>query len=94
MPVRPDHANWPPCFIAKSRFDGCGEKIELESGYFFPVRHMPPERTWTIYIATEISWTFGAPALLVMPSDESNAIVDVGVFVGRVLTDGMSLDVH
>jgi hypothetical protein len=78
--------------LRRAGFAGCGEHVELDSGYFFPVRHVPPERTWTVYIATEIFWTFGAPALLITSTTGSNVIVDVGVVVGRVPADGVTLD--
>jgi len=78
--------------LRQAGFAGCGERLELESGYFFPVHRLPREGSWSVHIAREIFWTFGAPALLITPTAGSTLVVDVGVFVGPVPAEGATLD--
>jgi hypothetical protein len=70
-------------------FSGCGEHLELESGYFFPQEALPEMDRLFVVVSTGVRWTFGSPGLLVRGNGTGiHHCCGVGVFVGKVLEGG------
>jgi hypothetical protein len=61
-------------------------------GYFFPIRPLSSTKDWTLAIATDISWAFGAPGLVVTKGADTFKVQDVGLFIGSVEGDRTYLD--
>jgi hypothetical protein len=79
----------PSAPAARLRLGGlteCGPAIELQEGYFFPLRDADvsaPE----IFVATGVRWVHGAPGLLVRRAPEAAEAYEfcgAGVFVGKL----------
>jgi hypothetical protein len=70
--------------LFRAGFSGCGEYLETTGGLFFP-QHPPGNAgNGAVFIATDISFNFGAPGLLLDPNgSETVRFRDVGVFVGQ-----------
>ena len=71
--------------LRRAGFTGCGEYLETVDGFFFP-QHLPANASESeIFVATDVSFNFGAPGLLLDAAKSGAAqFRDVGVFVGRV----------
>jgi hypothetical protein len=75
-------------------FSGCGEYLELESGFFFS--QSKPARSDGIFVAISIDvhWQGGGPGMLLRSSGtDINDFCDVGAFIGRVPKNGESIHV-
>jgi Heterokaryon incompatibility protein (HET) len=71
--------------LYRAGFTGCGEYIETMSGFFFPQNPAGYVGNRTVLVATEIIFNFGAPGILLAPTDlGTSRFCDVGVFVGPV----------
>ena len=80
--------------LRQAGFSGCGEHLELESGYFYPQSTLPRAEEAVVVVAAGVSWTHGAPGLLVIENDtDIHHFCGVGVFVGRVPKAGNSINV-
>ena len=73
-------------------FAGCGEIVELESGYFFPHESLRDTEV-KVAIATGVRTTFGAVALGLVRRVSLFEIYGVGVFVGRIRGEGAPINV-
>ena len=81
--------------LTRAGFSGRGEWIELTEGYFFPQHGAHSPDDLDIVLATQVTWRFGAPGLLVQRSGRAATVFrDVGVFVGVVPPSGESVDVR
>ena len=70
--------------LRRGGFEGQGDHVEVECGYVFPDRSLPPLRNVHFAIANDISWAFGSPALVITDTDDGVArVVGAAVFVGR-----------
>jgi hypothetical protein len=75
-------------------FGGCGEHLELESGYFFPHESLTDLGGVVVVVATEVQWVFGAPGLLLRGNDtDIYTYCGVGVFVGPIPCVGQSINI-
>jgi hypothetical protein len=75
-------------------FSGCGEYLELESGFFFP--QSKPTRSDNIFVAIslDVHWQGGCPGMLLRSNDTGiNDFCDVGVFMGLMPKNGESISV-
>jgi hypothetical protein len=71
--------------LKRAGFAGDGACLETTHGLFFPQRQQDDFGNDTVFVATDVSFNFGAPALLLDPVRSGKArLRDVGVFVGRV----------
>lgn len=70
--------------LRRAGFSGCGEYIELNSGFFFP-QTMSIISNYIIAISPGVQWNMGCPGLLLFQSStDINHFFSVGAFVGRV----------
>lgn len=73
---------------------GCGDHLELETGYFFSYSPLPQGPDLFVAAATGIQTALGSPGLLLRRnSSEIHDFCGVGMFVGRVPKEGESLNV-
>jgi Heterokaryon incompatibility protein (HET) len=64
-------------------FLGCGQHIELESGYFFPQTQIKHPKEAVVFVARGVRWPCGAPGLIVKDhGTDVYHFCEVGVFVG------------
>lgn len=73
-------------------FSGCGEYLELESGFFFS--QSTPARFDEIFVAISIDvyWQGGSPGMLLRSNGtDINDFCDVGAFIGRIPKNGESI---
>ena len=71
--------------LYRTGFTGCGEYLETRYGFFFPQHPLVDAGNCPVSVATDISFTFGAPGLLLEPIESGTArFRDVGVFFGLV----------
>jgi hypothetical protein len=71
--------------LCRAGFTGCGEYVEIVDGPFFPQHSLTDASDSEVFVATDISFNFGAPGLLIDDAELGMAqFRDVGVFVGRV----------
>ena len=71
--------------LYRAGFTGCGEYLETRCGLFFPQHPLVEASNCIVSVATEISFVFGAPGLLLDPAESGTAgLRDVGVFVGPI----------
>jgi Heterokaryon incompatibility protein (HET) len=68
--------------LRRAGFSGSGKWVDLQAGYYFPMRDLPADMNWSVAVSTEIYWTFGSPALVVTLGTIGR-VIDAGVFVGR-----------
>lgn len=74
--------------LRQKGFTGCGEYLELESGYFFPQSSFSRSKDIFVVASPDVQWAQGAPALLLRANDtDINQFCDVGVFIGRLPKD-------
>lgn len=65
-------------------FNGCGEYLEFEAGFFFPQSEPLESDDIFAVISHDIHWVTGGPGLLLRAnSTDINDFYDAGVFVGR-----------
>ena len=65
-------------------FSGCGQYLEFETGFFFPLSEPSEPKGLFVVVSHDIHWVTGGPGLLLRAnSTEINDFCDVGVFVGR-----------
>lgn len=97
-----DSANLSPADIATAIFErlkqkgfsGCGDYIELESGFFFPQSKFTRSDEIFVAISPDMNWTNGAAGLLLCSNGtDINQFCDVGVFVGRLPKVGEPINV-
>ena len=75
-------------------FQGCGEHLEMETGYFFSYSPLPQGPDLFVAAATGIQMSLGSPGLLLRRNaSEIHDFCGIGLFVGRVPKKGVSLDV-
>jgi hypothetical protein len=81
--------------LRQASFSGCGEHLELESGYFFPQTTLTCADEIVVVVPADVGWTFGAPGLVIRRNgiDDIHNFCGVGVFVGRVPKVGNSINV-
>jgi hypothetical protein len=80
--------------LKEGGFTGCGEHLELESGYFFPQAPLPHIDQIFAVVARGVQWVHGAPGLLVRGNGTSiHDYCGVGVFVGPVPQVGHSINI-
>ena len=75
-------------------FSGCGEYLELESGFFFS--QSKPTRSDDMFVAVslDVHWQGGGPGMLLRSNDtDINDFCDVGAFIGRLPENGESIRV-
>ena len=78
--------------LRQAGFAGCGEFIELEDGYFFPLSTNASGDDFIVYISAGLRWAYGGPGLIATPEvTGANQFRDVGVFVGPVPEKGDSI---
>jgi len=71
--------------LYRTGFTGCGEYIEARCGLFFPQHPLVDAGNCVVSVTTDISFNFGAPGLLLAPTESGTArFHDVGVFFGLV----------
>ena len=79
--------------LRQAGFAGCGDVMELEDGYFFPLSTHKSDDNFTVYISAGVRWTHGGPGLIATPDVAGpNHFRDVGVFIGPVPQIGDSID--
>lgn len=85
---------WPHLIVAwlkRSGFTGCGQCIELETGYFFPLKPILNPKDMYVIITTGVTFPFGAPAIIVEGNDtDVYSYSGVGVFFGRLSSKNKS----
>jgi hypothetical protein len=80
--------------LREAGFSGCGEHLELESGFFFPQSPLLRQDGVVVVIAPGIRWVHGAPGLLLEQSATGiHPFCGVGVFVGALPDAGDSINV-
>lgn len=80
--------------LKKIGFEGCGQYIELEHGYFFTIHPVPKPENLLIVVATGVSWTFGAPGILVeRKAGGPCPFAGTGVFIGKTMKSDLSVQV-
>ncbi len=79
---------WPHLIVAwlkRSGFTGCGQYIELETGYFFPLKPILNPKDMYVIITAGVTFPFGAPAIIVEGNDtDVYSYSGIGVFFGRL----------
>jgi hypothetical protein len=91
-PSSPDMAGAVGETLRRAGFGGCGEYFETTDGYFFPQNPLGRATDCRMLAASDITFRFGAPGLLLDPVDAGNArLRDVGVFVGQVPTNRQTI---
>ena len=71
--------------LYRTGFTGCGEYLETKRGFFFPQHPLVDAGNCVVSVTTDISFIFGAPGLLLEPTESGTASFrDVGVFFGLV----------
>jgi hypothetical protein len=76
-------------------FQGHGQQIEVEHGYFFPFSPTPNPNGLIVAICLDVTFTQGAPGILLRPKgDDVYEFCDVGVFVGRFTGNGDTICVE
>lgn len=76
-------------------FSGCGDYLEVESGYFFPQSSLTRADEVFVIVSENVQWVNGCPGLLVYSSDtDINQFCDVGVFIGRIPKVSGSINVE
>jgi Heterokaryon incompatibility protein (HET) len=84
-PLPPNMADAVRQTLYRAGFTGCGEYFETRYGLFFPQHPLVDANECVVFIATDISFVFGAPGLLLDSAESGTArLRDVGVFVGPV----------
>jgi hypothetical protein len=87
---------WDSVFLClcDAGFSGCGERVEVTNGYFFPQVPLPPLTQVTILAAAGVRWGHGAPGIVVtLQSSRIQSYFCVGVFVGQVPAKGITVRV-
>jgi hypothetical protein len=80
--------------LREAGFSGCGDCLELTSGYFFPQTPLTQVDEVRVFVAIDVRWAFGAPGILVKGnSSDIHHFSGVGVFVGLVPRVGMSINI-
>lgn len=80
--------------LNKIGFEGCGQYLELEHGYFFTIDHLPVTDNLMAVVATGVCWTFGAPGILVEKKVEGPyPFVGTGVFIGKTASSKLSVSI-
>lgn len=70
--------------LKQKGFLGCGDRIELDNGLFFPQSTFTPSNGTFVAISQDVMWAGGGPGLLLESNGtDINRYCDVGVFVGR-----------
>ncbi|MBU3014720.1 HET domain-containing protein [Poseidonibacter lekithochrous] len=65
-------------------FEGCGECIKLEEGYFFPQSPHKRSKDLFVVVSNDVKFHQGAPALLLRSNDtDINQFCDTGIFIGK-----------
>lgn len=79
--------------IRQIGFVGCGDFLELEDGYFFPLSTYTSIDDVFVFTAAGLRWTHGGPGLIAT-QDVAGLFhfLDVGVFVGILPPSGESID--
>ena len=81
-------------FLRRAGFSGCGEYLEMESGYFFPHSSLNQSGSIFVAVATGLRMTLGAPGLLLRQSGSGiDDCCGVGMFVGPVGESGGEINV-
>lgn len=80
--------------LRQKGFSGCGDYVELESGFFFPQSKFTRSDKIFVAISPDMNWTNGAAGLLLCSNGtDINQFCDVGVFVGRLPKVGEPINV-
>ncbi len=79
--------------LTKMGFNGSGDPIEMEAGYFIPQASLTGANGTCVVVATGVQWAFGAPGLVRDDGDGARRFRGVGVFVGKVPKVGEPIDV-
>lgn len=80
--------------LRRKGFTGCGQWLELESGYFFPQSSFKPADDLFVVTCHDVQWVRGGPGLLLRSNDtDINQFCDVGVFIGRCPKTSESINV-
>lgn len=80
--------------LRQKGFTGCGEYLELESGYFFPQSSFTRSKDLFVVASEDVIWAQGAPGMLLRSNGtDINQFCDVGVFIGRLPKGGESINV-
>lgn len=71
--------------LRQKGFSGCGDYVELGSGFFFPQSIIPRSDDLFVAISPDVHWTTGGAGLLLRSNGtDINQFCDVGVFIGRL----------
>jgi Heterokaryon incompatibility protein (HET) len=71
--------------LYRAGFTGCGEYLETTCGLFFPQHRFGDVDKCGVFVATDITFNFGAPGLLLDDAKSgATRFGDVGIFVGVV----------
>jgi len=80
--------------LKNAGFSGCGQSLELQGGYFFPLTPIGNLDDVFAVISTGVRWVHGSPGLLVRKTTiEIHHYCDVGVFVGIVPQEGNPINI-
>jgi hypothetical protein len=75
-------------------FSGCGEYLELETGFFFSQSQPTRSDDSFVAISLDVHWQGGGPGLLLRSNQTGiNDFCDVGAFIGRLPKNGESINV-
>ncbi|MCK9199708.1 MAG: HET domain-containing protein [Gallionella sp.] len=81
--------------LKQKGFSGCGDYVELESGFFFPQSRFTHSNDIFVAVSPDMNWTNGAAGLLLSSNGtDINEFCDVGVFIGRLPKVGESINVR
>lgn len=80
--------------LKQKGFSGCGDYMELESGFFFPQSSFARSDEIFVAVSPDMNWTNGAAGLLLRSNGtDINEFCDVGVFIGRLPKIGETIKV-
>lgn len=74
-------------WLKKKGFSGCGDYVELESGFFFPQLPLAAVRSENVFVAVGVGvqWLGGGPGMLLCSNGSGiDDFLCVGAFVGRM----------
>ena len=79
--------------LRQASFVGCGDFIELEDGYFFPLTTNRTADNFLVLVAGRVRWPHGGPGLITTQDHTGlHQFRDVGVFVGPHPKPSESID--
>jgi hypothetical protein len=76
-------------------FTGCGEYLELETGFFFPQLKYQISADLFVAVSCGVDWVRGGPGMLLRSNaTDFHDFVDVGAFVGRTSKSGQAIKIR